>query len=83
MKNIAIYDMLSSLQLPGGKLETLKEQLYKQTVDILLAYRDKVANTAASGQLILPESMKLLPLYTLGLVKNCAFRCGTKLYRNT
>ena len=61
-------------QIPGGKLEALKEQIYKQTVDTLHSYRDKVARTAASGQLILPESLKLLPLYALALSKASAFR---------
>lgn len=62
------------MQLPGAKLESLKQQIYKQTVDPLFTYRDKVAKTAASGQLILPESLKLLPLYSLALIKTYAFR---------
>lgn len=62
------------LQMPNGKLEVLKEQIYKTAVDILLAYREKVARTASSGQLILPESLKLLPLYALALTKINALR---------
>ena len=62
------------LQVPGGKLEVLRELIYKTAVDILFAYRDKVARSAASGQLILPESLKLLPLYALALTKASAFR---------
>ena len=62
------------LQLPGGKLEVLRELIYKTAVDILHAYRDKVARSASSGQLILPESLKLLPLYALALTKASAFR---------
>ena len=62
------------MQIPGGKLEVLRELIYKTAVDILHAYRDKVARSAASGQLILPESLKLLPLYALALTKASAFR---------
>lgn len=63
------------VQVPGGRLDVLREQIYKQTVDTLFSYRDKVARSAASGQLILPESLKLLPLYALALTKTSALRC--------
>lgn len=61
-------------QVPGGKLATLKEEAYKNSVEVLHAYRSKCASASASGQLILPESLKLLPLYSLALTKCCALR---------
>lgn len=62
------------LQVPGGKLGTIKELAYKNAVDVLYTYRSKCASASASGQLILPESLKLLPLYALALTKTGAFR---------
>lgn len=64
----------ASLQVPGGSLASIKEQAYKTAVDVLHTYRSKCASASASGQLILPESLKLLPLYTLALTKTPAFR---------
>lgn len=45
-------------------------------VHILSAYRKFCAANAAAGQLILPESFKVLPVYTLGLRKSAALRKG-------
>ena len=36
-------------------------------------------NAASSGQLMLPETLKLLPLYTLALIKNIILRMGTDI----
>ena len=62
------------LQVPGGKLGAIREQAYKTAVDVLSTYRTKCASASATGQLILPESLKLLPLYCLALTKMNAFR---------
>ena len=43
-------------------------------VNILHAYRINCASTSSYGQLILPESLKLLPLYSGSLLKQIAFR---------
>ncbi len=39
-------------------------------------YRNSFAGGNNSAQLVLPESLKTLPLYVLGLVKNVAFKPG-------
>ncbi len=44
-------------------------ELVQGCIDILHVYRKKCASATSSGQLILPESLKLLPLYTLSLLK--------------
>lgn len=36
-------------------------------VNVLLSYRKYCATVSSSGQLILPEALKLLPLYTIGV----------------
>lgn len=44
---------------------------------MLAVYRKFCASSSASGQLILPESLKLLPLFGLSLTKATALRAGT------
>jgi len=58
---------------PGTlSMEAARNQLIQTCVQILYVYRKFCATNPAPGQLILPESLKLLPLYTLGLLKNKA-----------
>jgi protein transport protein SEC24 len=44
----------------------------------LFSYRNTCAATSPAGQLVLPESLKLFPLYTLGLLKSLCFRENSK-----
>lgn len=53
-----------------------KEKMTKSCADMLHAYRSNCASTASAGQLILPESLKLLPLYIGSIRKLPAFRAG-------
>ncbi|KAI9342470.1 Sec23/Sec24 trunk domain-containing protein [Zopfochytrium polystomum] len=57
-------------------LKTVREQLTDRCVKILTAYRKHCASSSSPGQLILPESFKLYPLYSLSLLKCKAFRGG-------
>eukprot|EP01017_Pseudomicrothorax_dubius_P008358 TRINITY_DN12740_c0_g2_i1.p1 TRINITY_DN12740_c0_g2~~TRINITY_DN12740_c0_g2_i1.p1 ORF type:complete len:602 (-),score=127.54 TRINITY_DN12740_c0_g2_i1:161-1966(-) len=57
--------------LPG---KTIRDQLTQSVVNILYAYRDKCASSSAPGQLILPESLKLLPLYVYSFLNKPALR---------
>lgn len=57
-------------------LKTILEQASQRCVKILTAYRTHCAASTSPGQLILPESFKLLPLYTLCMLKSRAFRAG-------
>ncbi len=43
---------------------------------LLSAYRQSFGANVAAGQLLLPDSLKLLPLYTLALLKSVMFRPG-------
>lgn len=52
----------------------VKDQLVEQCVNVLYNYRKFCASSSSSGQLILPESLKLLPLYTLATLKSRALR---------
>jgi len=46
----------------------VRDQLIVQCVTILYTYRKFCATASSSGQLILPEALKLLPLYTMGML---------------
>ena len=59
-------------------LHAVRENVVNTTVNMLHTYRKMCASAStASGQLILPESLKLLPLYALSLTKNALLRPGT------
>ncbi|KAJ3158474.1 COPII coat Sec23p-Sfb3p heterodimer component [Irineochytrium annulatum] len=65
-----------ALSLP---LKTIREQLTDRCVKVLTSYRKNIASSTAPGQLILPESFKLYPLYTLALLKCKSFRGGPEM----
>jgi protein transport protein SEC24 len=48
---------------------TLRDRATADAVSALHAYRRYCASNSSAGQLILPEALKLLPLFTLGLLK--------------
>lgn len=53
-----------------------KDKMNKCCVDMLHAYRVNCASMTSAGQLILPESLKLLPLFIGAARKTPAFRIG-------
>ncbi|KAG4094588.1 Sec23/Sec24 trunk domain-containing protein [Neocallimastix lanati (nom. inval.)] len=55
-------------------LKNVREHLTDECVKILTSYRRHCATSTAPGQLILPESFKLLPLFNLCILKLEAFR---------
>jgi len=65
---------LSSLAV-SKSLAAIRDELTEVCIKILAAYRKHcVAVSSSSGQLILPESMKLMPIYALSIMKHAAFR---------
>eukprot|EP00299_Pterocystis_sp_00344_P018599 c9281_g1_i2.p1 GENE.c9281_g1_i2~~c9281_g1_i2.p1 ORF type:complete len:437 (+),score=92.94 c9281_g1_i2:1-1311(+) len=55
----------------------VREYLMKVCVDLLAAYRSScVPASTSSGQLILPETLKLLPLFVLSMTKHPMLRSG-------
>jgi protein transport protein SEC24 len=80
----ADLDALTNILMRQAALATAKQTLHQvreavvtATVSILYTYRKMCASSTAAGQLILPESLKLLPLYALSLTKNALLRAGT------
>ncbi|KAI7817471.1 Sec23/Sec24 trunk domain-containing protein [Gamsiella multidivaricata] len=57
-------------------LNEVRVALTEKCVKILSAYRRNCASSTAPGQLILPESFKLFPLYTLAMLKSKTLRMG-------
>ena len=58
-------------------LRDVRHYLTEKCVKILLAYRRNCASSTSPGQLILPESFKLLPLYSLAINKTKAVKGGS------
>ncbi|KAF9382274.1 COPII coat Sec23p-Sfb3p heterodimer component [Mortierella sp. AD011] len=64
-------------------LNEVREALTEKCVKILSAYRRNCASSTAPGQLILPESFKLFPLYTLAMLKSNTLRPGKGINSDT
>ncbi|KAG1331481.1 Protein transport protein Sec24-like [Cocos nucifera] len=65
--------------IPASPLSEVREQITNLCINILHSYRKFCATASSSGQLILPEALKLLPLYTLALVKSIGLRNDGRL----
>lgn len=54
----------------------MREELTMRCAQILAAYREKCSESAPMGQLILPESAKLLPLHVNCIARHDALNGG-------
>jgi protein transport protein SEC24 len=54
-----------------------REMLVANLVELLVTYRKYCSQSQHSGQLILPENLKLLPLYIYAIMKSFVLRKGT------
>lgn len=63
----------------GTLLSKAREALIDKTTQALFVYRKHCTSTSMSGQLILPDSLKVLPSMILGLTKSKAFRPASHL----
>lgn len=61
-------------EIPISPLSQVRERVTNLCVAVLFSYRKFCATVSSAGQLILPEALKLLPLYTLALVKSVGLR---------
>lgn len=69
----------SIFKLMESTPKTIKENLEARCARILACYRKNCATPISAGQLILPECMKLLPLYTSCMLKNDALFGGSDM----
>ncbi|TVU50463.1 hypothetical protein EJB05_01835, partial [Eragrostis curvula] len=65
--------------IPSTPLSQVRDQVTSTCINILQSYRKYCASVSSSGQLILPEALKLLPLYTLALTKSVGLRNDGRL----
>lgn len=61
------FIMSAANEIPSAPLAQVRDQATNVCINILYSYRKFCATASSSGQLILPEALKLLPLYTLGM----------------
>ncbi|KAL5554154.1 hypothetical protein UlMin_041555 [Ulmus minor] len=66
-------------EIPSSPLFQVRERLTDRCISILRSYRKFCSTVSSSGQLILPETLKLLPLYILALIKSTGLRADGKL----
>jgi protein transport protein SEC24 len=57
----------------------LRDELTDKCVKILAAYRKHCAYSSSPGQLILPDSFKLFPLYSVAMLKSLALKSSSNL----
>lgn len=80
LMNLLLRQSVSSLRLGEKTPEQVRENLISQSVKILTAYRKHCAQPGSSlGQLILPEALKLLPVYVCGALKCDAIDGGPEM----
>ncbi|KAG5607928.1 hypothetical protein H5410_029420 [Solanum commersonii] len=61
-------------EIPTAPLPQIREHMANHCINILYSYRKFCATVSSSGQLILAEALKLLPPYTLALIKSTGLR---------
>ncbi|CDY62391.1 BnaC03g74920D [Brassica napus] len=71
--------ILSANEIPTKALSLVKEQAISSCITALSSYRKFCATVTSAGQLILPEALKLLPLYTLALTKGVGLRSDGRI----
>lgn len=61
-------------------MAALRSSLTESCIEILYAYRKFCATSSSHGQLILPEALKLLPIFILTVLKSAVLRPGTDVH---
>lgn len=70
----AVYQRQAAEWMRSETAMVTREKLLTNCVTVLTNYRKFCAANSSNGQLILPESLKLLPLYTLATLKSPGIR---------
>jgi len=66
-------------QVLSSTPQAIKDSLILKCVQILACYRQHCATPSTSGQLILPECLKLLPLYVNCMIKSDVLAGGSEM----
>lgn len=64
----------AAVLIGGTSFSKASEALTEKTAQAFYVYRKHCTTASLSGQLILPEALKVLPVMMLGLLKSAAFR---------
>lgn len=68
--NLSLKQAVEQLYTNVFYPDQLQQSLVTSCIETLHIYRKFCATSSSAGQLILPESLRLLPLYTLGFIKH-------------
>lgn len=80
--NVLVRDTIDKMRAGSLTPKTAKEQLTSRVINILAAYRKHCTENQSgnSSQLILPEGLKLLPVYLCGALKCDAIDGGIEMF---
>lgn len=80
LMNFLLRQSVAQLRLGEKTVQQVKDTLITKSVAVLSAYRKHCATPGSSlGQLILPEALKLLPMYITGALKCDAIDGGPEM----
>ena len=69
---MTLFKQAERMQRTDKAPKEVRDWMTARAAQILATYREKCSESAPPGQLILPETLKLLPLYV-----NCMMRCDS------
>ena len=67
-----LREKLARIKQVGPRL--IREEVMNEMITIFLNYRLQCASTSSSSQLVIPDSLKLMPIYILSAMKSPAFK---------
>ncbi|KAH6575488.1 hypothetical protein BASA60_005012 [Batrachochytrium salamandrivorans] len=62
-----------------SKIEDARDALAYKLSELIAVYKSSFAPNGPSSQLLLPDNLKLMPVLTLAMIKNLAFRSSTTI----
>lgn len=73
---VGIIAKEAAARVTEKSVKDIRSALTEKAIDILAGYRKNFSGTHPPGQLVLPENLKELSMYILGLIKSRAFKGG-------
>ncbi|KPI42602.1 uncharacterized protein AB675_9629 [Cyphellophora attinorum] len=68
----------ASSKITEKSLKDIRNGITEKTINVLAAYRKNFSGSHPPGQLVLPEHLRDLSIYMLGLIKSRAFKGGNE-----
>ena len=79
---VNILARYGAVMISGEQLATVRSNINKRLTQILHSYRTNCAAQSSSGQLILPEALKLAPLYILAALRSDTLHVNNRVRAN-